>query len=209
MDRGGLVPHAPADCEPPTTPGEPLAEAISEGELRHIAPDRSGRPDPQRHTHRATQTGGLALEPRATIVEERGDPDPHQAPQVLREQQPVLEREPDPACAGELVDSEDARPVLRVPQIELGARLGPAQLSALDVENQRVLPEILARDRQPRPHAPRVGPPSSEDSVRRRLQHRETTPPGRRDLGTQLRPDARLAGRIPPGRGALAGWFRG
>src|SRR6266446_203382 len=198
IHRGGLVPHALADREAPTTPGEPLPEAISEGELRHIAPHRPGRPDPQRHTYRATQTGGLVLEPRATIVEERRDPDPHEAPQVLRDQQPVLEREPDPACAGELVDSKDAWPVLRVPQIELRARLGPTQLSALDVENQRLLRDVLARDGQAGRNPPRIGTPGREDAVRRRLQHCETTPPGRRDLGTQLRPDARLAGRIAP-----------
>src|SRR6266700_7522735 len=167
VHRGGLVPHALTDREASTAPGEPLPEAISEGELRHIAPPRPGRPDPQRHTHRATQTGGLVLEPRATIVEERRDPNSHEAPYVLRDQQPVLEREPDPACAGELVDSEDAWPVLRVPQIELGARLRPAQLSALDVENQRLLLEILAGDGQAGRNQPRIGTPGSEDAVRR------------------------------------------
>src|SRR5258708_16498215 len=126
--RGGRVPHALADREAPTTPGDPLPEAISEGELRHIAPHRPGRPDPQRHTYRATQTGGLVLEPRATIVEERRDPDPHEAPQVLRAQQPVLERQPNPPCARELPAPKDARPVLPLPQIELLARLGPTQL---------------------------------------------------------------------------------
>src|SRR2546425_12804014 len=85
MHRGGLVPHTLTDREAPAAAGDPLPEAISEGELRHIAPHRPGRPDPQRHTHRATQTGGLVLEPRTTIVEERCDPDPHEAPQVLRD----------------------------------------------------------------------------------------------------------------------------
>src|SRR5258708_25872816 len=96
MHRGGLVPHALADREPPTTPGEPLPEAISEGELRHIAPHRPGRPDPQRHTYRATQTGGLVLEPRATIVEERRAPYPHEAPPAPPTQQPRPAREPYP-----------------------------------------------------------------------------------------------------------------
>src|SRR6266702_911030 len=40
VHRGGLVPHALTDREAPTAPGEPLPEAISEGELRHIAPHR-------------------------------------------------------------------------------------------------------------------------------------------------------------------------
>src|SRR6267378_1267067 len=121
LQRGGAgggrsVTNALTDREAPAAAGEPLSEAVADGELRHVAAHGAGRPDPQRHAHRATETGRLVRVPRSAIVEEWRYPDPHEAPQILRDEQPILEREPYSARAGELVDAEDARAVLRGPQ---------------------------------------------------------------------------------------------
>src|SRR6267143_2019016 len=150
LQRGGggggrSVTNALTDREAPAAAGEPLSEAVADGELRHVAAHGAGRPDPQRHARRAAQTCPLVLVPRAAVVEEWRDANSHEAPRVVGDDQPILEREPHPARAGELVDAEDARPVLRVPQIKLAAGLRETQLGTLDVENKRLVAEILAR----------------------------------------------------------------
>src|SRR2546422_8227698 len=75
------------------------------------------------------------------------------------------------------MDAEDARAVLGDPQVELAAGLGAAELRTLDVENQGLPREILARDGERTRHSTRVRSPRGEDAVRRRSQHREPTPP--------------------------------
>src|SRR6266849_4442915 len=172
MLQQGSVPHALADREAPAA-GDPLPEAVSDGELPHIAAHGAGRPDPQRQAHGAAQTGRLVRVPGPAIVEEGRLPEPHEAPQVVRDEHPVLEREPYHVCAGERMDAEDARAVLRDPQVELAAGLGAAELRSFDVENQGLPREILARDGECTRHPPRVRSPRGEDAVRRRSQHRE------------------------------------
>src|SRR2546430_4068046 len=75
MHRGGLVPHALTDREAPAAAGDPLSEAVSDGELPHISAHGAGRPEPQRHAHRAAQTGRLVRVPGPAIVEEGRHPD--------------------------------------------------------------------------------------------------------------------------------------
>src|SRR4029077_2755420 len=107
-------------------------------------------------------------------------------------------REPRHVRARELMDAEDARAVLRDPQVELATGLGSAELRTFQVENQRLTREILARDGECTRHPPRVRSPRGEDAVRRRSQHRETTPPRGGQLPPQLGGDASLAGRTSP-----------
>src|SRR6267378_7627912 len=140
LQRGGAgggrsVTNALTDREAPAAAGEPLSEAVPDGELRHVAAHGAGRPDPQRHTRRAAQTGRLVRVPRSAIVEEGRHADAHETPHIVRDEQAILEREPHPARTRELVDAEDARPVLRVPQIELAAGLRAAQLGTFDVKD--------------------------------------------------------------------------
>src|SRR5947208_17120194 len=103
MHRGGLVPHALTDREAPAAAGDPLPEAVSDGELPHISAHGAGRPDPQRHAHRAAQTGRLVRVPGPAIIEEARNPDAHDAPQVAGEGHAISEREPGHARARELM----------------------------------------------------------------------------------------------------------
>src|SRR5256885_12146380 len=112
MHRGGLVPHALTDREAPATAGDPLPEAVSDGELPHISAHGAGRPDPQRHAHRAAQTGRLVRGPGPAIIEEWRHPDAPEAPQAVGDEHAIFEREPCHVCARELMDAEDARTVL-------------------------------------------------------------------------------------------------
>src|SRR5947199_8143621 len=168
MHRGGLVPHALTDREAPAAAGDPLPDALPYGELPHIAAHGAGRPNPQRHAHRAAQTGRLVRVPSPAIVEEGRHPDAHEAPQVVGDEHAILEREPYHVCARELMDAEDARAVLGDPQVDLPAGLAAAELGTFDVENQGLPREILARDGERTRHPTRVPSPRGEDAVRPR-----------------------------------------
>src|SRR5437879_5859084 len=121
MHRGGLVPHALTDREAPAAAGDPLPEAVSDGELPHISAHGAGRPDPQRHAHRAAQTGRLVRVPGPAIIEEGRHPDPHEAPRVFG--------------IHEFTGTHMAW---------LAARLGAAESRTFDVEDQGLPREILA-----------------------------------------------------------------
>src|SRR5207245_10385623 len=64
----------------PVAAGEPLAEAVSQGELAHVTVDGARRPQAQRQSHVAAEPDGIGGVPRAAVIEERGDPDADQAP---------------------------------------------------------------------------------------------------------------------------------
>src|SRR2546429_9189129 len=128
------------------------------------------------------RSGRLALVPAAAIVEKGRHADAHEAPQLVCNEQSVLEREPRHVRPGELVDAEHARPVLRIPQVELVAGLRAAQLGTLDVQDQGLIAKILAPDCEGARYAPRIGHPRGEDRAGRPVQHGKAAGPGCRKL---------------------------
>src|SRR5689334_8861090 len=108
-----LIPQALPDREAPAAPREGhavLPEAIPDRDFRHVAPDRARGTDPERQTHVTPQPGRLAVRvPGPAVIDERREPDAHQAPRLVRHEHAVLEREPHHPGAVELVDAPHAR----------------------------------------------------------------------------------------------------
>src|SRR6266540_1969064 len=180
-----LVGDAFADRESPPAPRDTFPETVADGELRHIAPDRARRTDPERQADVAAQARGVAREPRASVVEERGHADADQPPHVVRHEHPVFDREPGHARARELVDPEDARPRAVVPEIEDGVGRRPAEPGALQVNDQRLTAQVLARDGERARHVPRVRYARREHPAARPAETREPPAPERRDLRSE------------------------
>src|SRR2546426_8132977 len=181
--------------------GEPFAEAVSQGELAHVTVEGAGRPQAQGQSHVAAEPDGIGRVPRAAVIEEGRDPNADQAPQLVAYEQAILQREPHHAVAGELVNAEHSRSLLQHPQVELGARLGLSQRAALEVEHERLAPQVLARHGEAAGHACRVEAARRVDPVRGAPQHDEPARPQRAHLAARFRADAGAARRIAPGAG--------
>src|SRR5216684_369236 len=160
-----LEAHGFANGDTPAAAREPGPEPIAHPKLPHVAAHGARRPEPQRYAHVAPKALRVSGVPRASIVEERGHTDRHEPPHLVRDEDAIFQGEPHHARAGEFVDAEDAGAVPRRPQVEFAARLGPAQGRALEVKNQGVTRQVLARDRQSTGDAPRVRCPHARGAA--------------------------------------------
>src|SRR3989449_5408530 len=165
---------------------------------RHVAADGARRAEAQRHAEVPSQPRRLVRVPGTTVVEERRDTHAHQPPHVVRHQHPILDGKPGHAGTRELVDAEHARSLVVAPEIEQRVRRRPTEAGALEVEDQGLAAQGLARDPERPPHATGVGHPRGEDPVPTPAQHREPPGPQGGEPRGHLRPDAGAVGRIAP-----------
>src|SRR5205823_12523702 len=109
--------------------------------------------------------------------------------------------ESDPGLAGAREGVRPEQPgALRIaPQIELVPRLGPAQRAALEVKDERLASQVLARDGHAAEYAPRVHPRAGEDAVRLTAHHGEPVVPDGGDLAARLGTHAGTVGLVAPG----------
>src|SRR5438067_1664089 len=172
-----------------------LAESITKREFRRFATHRTRGAHSQRQPGITALPRRLVRVPRAPIVEERRQPEGHEAKNVVHNQDPVLEYDPRRARACEIVDPKQPRSALVEPRVEFGAWTRVTQETAFRMEDQRVPPHILAHDRHLTARARRV------QTVGLQLQQSESACPDGGGLPAHLIADARLEDRAQPQRG--------
>src|SRR5437763_3753163 len=193
------VQDVPRRRERPVAAGEPFAPAIAERELSHVGDGQSRGTEPEREPGVATQPRRLGCVPGAPVVEVWCQADAEQAPHLVLHHEPVLESDPGLAGAGEGVRPEQAGALAVAPEIEFVPRLGPAQRAALQMKDERLAGQVLARDGHAAEDTPRVHPRAGEDTVRLTAQHGEPVVPDSGDLAARLGTHARTVGLVAPG----------
>src|SRR2546429_5334806 len=132
------VQDVPRRRERPVAAGEPFAPAIAERELPDVGDGQSRGTEPEREPRVATQPRRLGCVPGAAVVEVRRQADAEQAPHLVLHHEPVLERDPGLAGAGEGVRPEHAGAPAFAPKIEFVPPPGPGPRPPPPNENQRL-----------------------------------------------------------------------
>src|SRR2546428_343172 len=157
----------------------------------------SGRP--KSRPPNATRREPCVRVPAPPPVEEGRGADAHEPPQRGGDEDAVLEREPGHGGARELVRAEHARTSLVEPQVELAPGASPLQRPPLEVQDQRLPGQVLARHRHADADATRIEARPGVEPVRLAPEHGEATRPEGADLGPRLGAGAGPTRGIAPG----------